>query len=205
MKKQSWIFVLLLAFMLQKATITTAHESGNNVIRIAPVSLFYGGIGGSLSYERFIDKNQKVSFYLPVHAGIRSYYIGPIPQSGADNDNYSVMIQPGIRMYPKGSNRKINFAMGASAFFTYGSENGYKGEITGLSSYVQYDKGSEMRIGTTLSPSFTAHITPKFNVGLEAFVGVSFYNKFTSNLPGVPKTGPLREMGGITFQLGYKI
>ena len=208
MKKHFGIFTILLASALLFKKNALAQDLGDNIIRLSPVTLFYGGIGGSLSFERFIDKNQKVSCYIPVHVGFRSHYIAPNRlygfSSGSDKNNYSIMIQPGIKMYPKGSHRKINFAMGASVFLTYGTENGYKSDGYGLSSFVQYDKGSEMRIGTTLSPSFTAQITPKVTVGLEAFVGVSLYNKFKNELAITSEQGPIKEMGGASFQLGYR-
>jgi hypothetical protein len=193
---------------LTNVAASKAQTLGKNVLRIAPVTFFYGGIGGSISYERFIDKNQQLSFYLPIHAGVRSYYIGQESLYGyytsADEDNYSIMVQPGIKMYPMGSHRKVNFAMAASAFVTYGTDKGYKVDLNANNYYQQYDDGREMRIGTTMSPSFTAQLSPSFNVGLEAFLGLSVYNKYKSDLFPKMSQGPLQTMAGISFQIGYR-
>lgn len=173
-----------------------------NAIRLAPVTLFYGGVGLGLSYERFIDKAQRISFNLPVYAGLRNYFIGNYVNRTESESNYSLLVNPGLRLYPRGHGRRIVYSIGPSVFLSYGTENGYKQEIS--SYYNEYSKGTEMRIGSMINNSLTFNISRKINVGLEAGIGVSLYTKLENTTMKTSRTGLIEAMGLFAFQVGYK-
>lgn len=173
-----------------------------NVIRLAPISLFYGGTGLGLSYERFIDRAQRISFHLPVYAGLRNYLIGNYTNRTNVENNYSMLVNPGIRLYPRGHGGRVVYAIGPSAFLSYGTENGYKQENANY--FNEYSKGTETRIGSMINNSFTFNISRKINIGLEAGIGVSLYTNLKNNTMQTSRRGLIEPMGLFAFQVGYK-
>lgn len=180
-------------------------HSPANVVRFSPVSFFYGGVGLGLSYERFIDKAQRVSFNLPVYGGLRNYLIGQSAGSAAESEsNFSILVNPGIRLYPRGHSRKLVYAIGPSVFLTHGTENGYQGGTDPAGNYVVYAEGTETRVGSMINNSLSFNISPKFNVGIEAGVGVSLYTRLKNNTTQISRTGLIEPMALFAFQIGYK-
>lgn len=173
-----------------------------NAIRFSPISVFYGGVGIGLSYERFIDKAQRISFNLPVYAGIRNYFIGNYQNRVDAENNYSFLINPGVRLYPRGHSRKMVYAIGPSVFMTYGTENGFKQEL--FNSFNEYSKGTEMRVGSMINNSLTFNVSPKINVGMEAGIGVSLYTSLINSSTQLNSVGVIEPMGLFSFQIGYK-
>lgn len=180
-------------------------HSPANVVRFSPVSVFYGGVGLGLSYERFIDKAQRVSFNLPVYGGLRNYLIGTSAGSAVDPEsNFSILANPGIRLYPRGHSRKVVYAIGPSLFLSHGTDNGYQTGTEPSGNYVEYAEGTETRIGSMINNSFTFNISPKFNVGIEAGLGVSLYTRLKNNTTQTSRTGLIEPMALFAFQIGYK-
>lgn len=195
------LFALLLPGLL-KAQVTEMKGQLRNVLRISPATVFYGGTGGGLSYERFLDDDRKVSVMLPVSFGLRRYMIGStsVPAQG-DDLNYSFMFNPGIRMYPKGQ-RRVSYAIGASVFVTRGSENGFTQESNGA--YNAYAESTEMRVGSLISNNLTVNISKRVNIGLEALIGCSFYSRIHNNTTSVTQREAVSQMTGIMLQVGYR-
>lgn len=194
-------FVLLLPELV-KAQATETKGQFRNVLRVSPATVFYGGTGGGLSYERFLDNDRKVSLYLPVSFGMRRYMIGKTSVPAGGNDmNYSFMFNPGIRMYPKGQ-RRVSYAVGASVFVTRGSENGFMQESNGA--YNAYAERSETRMGSLISNSLTVNISKRLNIGLEALVGCSFYSRIGNKTNSEVQREGVSQMTGIILQLGYR-
>jgi len=176
-----------------------------NVLRFAPISVFYGGVGLGLSYERFIDKAQRVSFNLPVYGGLRNYLIGQSAGSAVEPEsNFSILANPGIRLYPRGHSRKMVYAIGPSVFLSHGTDNGYQGGSDPAGNYVEYAEGTETRVGSMINNSLTFNISPKFNVGVEAGIGVSLYTRLKNNTIQTSRVGLIEPMALFAFQIGYK-
>lgn len=175
-----------------------------NVVRFSPVSVFYGGVGMGLSYERFIDKAQRVSFNLPVYGGLRNYLISSSGGAVESENNFSILVNPGIRLYPRGRSRKVVYAIGPSVFLSHGTENGYQSGNDPLGAYVEYAEGTETRIGSLINNSLSFNISPKFNVGIEAGLGVSLYTRLKNNTTQTSRTGLIEPMALFAFQIGYK-
>ncbi len=179
-------------------------HSRANVVRFSPLSVFYGGVGLGLSYERFVDKAQRVSFNLPVYGGLRNYMIGQSRSVGLVESNFSILVNPGIRLYPRGHSRKLVYAIGPSVFLSHGTENGYQGGADPAGNYVVYAEGTETRVGSMINNSLSFNISPKFNVGIEAGVGVSLYTRLKNNTTQISRTGLIEPMALLAFQIGYK-
>lgn len=176
-----------------------------NVVRFSPISIFYGGMGLGLSYERFIDKAQRISFNLPVYGGLRNYFIGQSRNTvGTVENNFSILVNPGIRLYPRGHSRKLVYAIGPSVFLSHGTENGYQGGSDPAGNYVEYAEGTETRVGSMINNSLTFNISPRFNVGLEAGLGVSLYTRLKNNTTQTSRNGLIEPMALFAFQIGYK-
>ncbi|RYE00383.1 MAG: hypothetical protein EOP54_00325 [Sphingobacteriales bacterium] len=179
-------------------------HSPANVVRFTPITVFYGGVGLGLSYERFMDKAQRVSFNLPVYGGLRNYFIGHSGSVGIVESNFSMLVNPGIRLYPRGHSRKLVYAIGPSVFLSHGTDNGYQGSTDPTGNYVEYAEGTETRVGSMINNSFSFNISPRFNVGLEAGVGVSLYTRLKNNTTQIARTGLIAPMALFAFQVGYK-
>ncbi len=210
MKLKFTILLLLLMPFGLLAQHTSAKMPFQNVLRLSPISIFYGGVGAGLSYEHFLDKERKISLMLPLSYGLRNYMIGSGSTFG-ENDklNYSLLFNPGIRMYPKGQ-RRLSYAIGASFFTTYGSENGFKQDYKGYnnlaasSSYSVYSNSTEMRLGSIISNSLTVNISKRFNIGAEVLLGCSFKTFIRDKASGTKVTESVKAMGGASLQLGYR-
>lgn len=180
-------------------------HSPANVVRFSPLSVFYGGVGLGLSYERFIDKAQRVSFNLPVYGGLRNYLVGQSAGSAVEPEsNFSILVNPGIRLYPRGHSRKLVYAIGPSVFLSHGTENGYQGDTDPSGNYVEYAEGTETRVGSMINNSLSMNISPRFNVGIEVGVGVSLYTRLKNNTTQISRTGLIEPMALFAFQVGYK-
>lgn len=197
------LLLLLLPFELWAQQESITRTPLKSVVRFAPMSIFYGGVGGGISYEHFLDKDRKISLMLPLTFGLRGYLIGDNSGALSSEDlNYSVLFNPGIRMYPKGQ-RRLSYAIGASFFTTYGSENGFKRDNSS-GAYNMYTKGTEMRLGSIISNSLTVNLSKRFNVGVEALVGCSFKTFYKDKSTNTMLSDAVKAMGGFSVQLGYR-
>src|SRR5690606_17813393 len=107
--------------MMDRARPETASRKGvkygNNILAANPLQIMTSGessytgndgpsFGFGISYERILDKNGIVSFYLPAYVGFlntNSYntYYGPNPNPTIQNKNLTnIYIMPGVKFYP---------------------------------------------------------------------------------------------------------
>ena len=209
--KQLFLFFILLAAF---PVTTSAQSSASGTVRVprnvftaAPLAVFYGGVGGGLGYERFIDRERKTSISLAAYSGIRNYLIGNYALSRTDDEraqNYSFMVLPGIKLYPRGQRRVLNYAIGTHLLLVKGSENGYKQSFTNAS-YEEFSTGSEMRVGSVISNAWSVNISPRFCIGAEALVGCSFITKIKSNQENsLNQDGGVKPMGALVLSVGYR-
>lgn len=169
-------------------------------LRLAPLSLFTGGTGAGISYEAFTDESRRVSVVLPLQFGLRNSSIGN-NMTATQEQNYSVMIAPGVRLYPMGKST-LSYVIGASLFATYGRDNGYASG--GSSSFVAYAERREMRWGSVVSNSLTLDLSPRINIGLELLYGYSFQSRFKNKQNDMNTVEGVKEMLSLNFQVGYR-
>ncbi len=103
------------------------RKSGNfakNIVAFAPFQMTESGVGGfSLSYERAIDNNDIIAFYIPAIAefNLNSY----LSAYGGTTKNYNdVMyyLMPGLKLYPTGGFGPEKYAIGPSLVIANGQK-----------------------------------------------------------------------------------
>lgn len=212
MKRRQFFLLLLLLTCFNAVSSAQNRADRNNgvplnVIKISPIAVFYGGTGGGLGYERFIDLDRKISLSMEAYVGIRNYLIGHYASSRTEEvraKNYSVMLLPGINLYPRGQRRTLNYSIGTHLLLVGGTENGYKRAFSSNNSYDEFSTGTELRVGTVLSNSISLNISPKFCLGLEGMVGCSFTTKIKSSQKEGTFSDGVSPMGAFSFSLGYR-
>jgi len=143
---------------------------GKNIIALAPVQMANEGAAGiGLHYERVLDKNNLVSFYLP----FAMIFHNEDRYNGSNyerNTNAFKYFYPGIKLYPTGSNRKVSYALGASAAlgfgrkYLYDDNNGY------------YRERDVFRAGLLINNSLNVQPTKNIYIGVELGLGFTYYD-----------------------------
>ncbi len=97
----------------------TVLNKGKNIIAFAPLQFTNpasNSVGFGLHYERALDDDAIIAFYLP---------IAFTPAAKNDSNNYDTKFgnmfwaYPGLKIYPGGHRKVVNYALGAS--FVYGT------------------------------------------------------------------------------------
>lgn len=133
-----------------------------------------GAVGVGLHYERVIDKRNIISFYLPYALNIRHYnrYNGLNYENDRAVFNY---FYPGIKVYPTGSNRRVSYAVGASAAIGFGEKYiDYYDQNRGA---WQYGKRDVFKAGLLINNSLNVQPSKKIYIGVELGLGFNYYNE----------------------------
>lgn len=178
--------------------------TGKNVLAIAPLQITERGIGVGLSYERVLDNNGMVSLYIPAvytFSNENNY-------DGSNNNDYSVQVMPGIKIYPTGYNGVIRYSVGPSIYFAYGEENytnyAYSPYYYSNGQYYTtapqyYETNNEhVTLGMLVNNTLNINPTPHLFMALELGLGVSYLNRINGIGDG---TQALVQFG---FKLGYR-
>lgn len=185
--------------MATGATALAQQQSsvyGPNIIRFMPLTAFNGGVGIGASYERILDANGKVGLNIPFSLGIRNNR-----DYTNNNMNYTFMFNPGIKFYPTGQ-RKVTYALGASLFTSFGSEDGYRYDIN--QSY-QYVNANTLEAGIMVNNYLQFNLSPKVNIGLELGVGPIYINQFKDQTNNIMYNNGLDVMGQFSFHIGFRL
>lgn len=163
----------------------TASEAryGNNIIALSPMQLtndnIQGGVGLSLSYERMLDKNGIVSFYMPAIVSFssdNSYY----GNTYNNTTHTSMYFMPGVKFYPTGSRGVVRYAVGPSFVVAFGNTG------NGTDPYGNPVSGNYNIFGFIVNNSLNIYPTPHLYLGLELGLGVSYVtnmdNSYNTNV-----------------------
>lgn len=181
------------------------EDYGNNVIAFAPMQLNNGGVGVGLSYERLLDKNGIIAFYLPVTVSFRSEDNISIVASQT-KDIYTYFFMPGIKIYPTGGKGKVRYGIGPSLAFAFDQDhqNIYLYDNNGM--IIGQDVGYKDRFTFGLMINNSLNINPieHLYLGLEMGLGFRYYESIEGgyNTTGIGSDGePLVQFG---FKAGYR-
>jgi len=178
-----------------------ASKYGKNIIALAPLQLtgdnVQSGVGLSLSYERMLDKNGIISFYMPIIASFsnnNNYYYG----NTYTNTTYtSWYFMPGVKFYPTGSRGIIRYAVGPSFVIAAGNTGQY------VDPYGNTSSGNYSIFGFMVNNSLNICPTPHLYLGLELGLGVSYItnqnNSYNSSV-GIDAN----PMVQFAFKIGYR-
>jgi hypothetical protein len=183
---------------------------GDNIICISPVYTIESDFGSDfatmndpgigISYERLLDKNGHISFYLPVvfsFASNRNFYLNS-PGSAGSGNYTSIMFMPGVKFYPAPSTQRFRYSLGASFFAMTGDEpygvydygSGTGGISSGNWRYTLYG----IMIANSLNMTVNKHLFIGFDLGS----GIPFSDNRRRNYTFIDNPVPL-------FQFGVKI
>lgn len=176
----------------------TAQQSNNtygpSMIRIMPLTAFNGGVGLGLSYERILDKDGKIGLNIPFSLGFNNN------GDYSDDLNTTFMVNPGIKFYPMG-HRKVTYALGASVFASFGSNNGYR---YNQNQNYQYVNANTLQAGIMVNNYLQFNLSPKVNIGLELGVGPAYIDQETDVTNNVTTNNGLNVMGQFSFHIGFR-
>ncbi|WP_129020148.1 hypothetical protein [Edaphocola flava] len=185
---------LLVLVMATGAATAQQNNYGPNIIRIMPLTAFNGGVGLGASYERILDKDGKIGLNIPFSLGFRN-------NGDYNNDmNATFMVNPGIKFYP-GGQRKVTYALGASLFASFGTNNGYRYDIN--QSY-QYVNANTLQAGIMVNNYLQFNLSPKVNIGLELGVGPAYIDQERDVTNHITYNNGLNVMGQFSFHIGFR-
>jgi len=177
------IAAITLAGMMTVGTLqaqsTSTSSYGSNILRLAPISVTDMGVGFGLSYEKILGKEQKVGIIFPFALLLEEgYYYDPMNNYNGKRYNSYFNFQPGVKIYPFGQ-RKVTYAVGPSLSFTYGGGSEWESSWDpGFSRQIDFTR---FRIGMLVNNYVNFQITQSFNLGLEAGLGMAYYDMTRRN------------------------
>lgn len=176
-----------------------------NSLRIAPLTTFYDGTGGGLSYGRILDKTGRWELNIPVYIGLRTsgqgYYNGIT--YGSDANNYAILFSPGVRYYVLRKPR-FNYGIGIALFGATGSDDFRVYDWNNPTSSYELMKGSMYRMGMLVQNSFDFNITDRMFIGAEIGLGPSYINHTKNKTTGYSRTTWFEFMPQATFNIGFR-
>lgn len=171
-------------------------------------------LGLGISYERVLDKNAVLSFYLPVAYSFKNNNNSSYNyNTGNYNTNKSTMlwVYPGLKVYPTGSNGIVRYAVGPSLSFGTGNRNYYTSVYDPqTSTYKDVEANQDIFVmGLLINNSLNIQPTPKLHLGLELGLGIPYYtnekapaNNATYYYTPIYSDVPLVQFN---FNIGYRL
>lgn len=167
-----------------------------NIIAFAPIQFTEAGIAGfSFSYERAIDKNSIVAFYVPVIAefntnnNYNNYYGTP-----GNTTDHMFYLAPGIKLYPTGGFGTAKYAIGPSLVIGSGTKTDWNNYYSGYSIASQ----DHFLVGMIVNQSININPTPHLYLASELGLGFTYVNQLGGINQG---TGGLVQFN---FKIGYR-
>ena len=164
---------------------------GSKVLAIAPIQFTENGlIGISASYEKAIDKNDIVSFYVPAIIEFNDQNSGA---SGAPtNPDPMFYLMPGIKLYPTGGYGLAKYAVGPSFVVADGQKT--TSSVDNFGNFT-YSVQSHFLIGMMINQSININPTPHLYIGSELGMGFTY----------IDRVGGLNQTSAFLVQFSFKI
>jgi|GEM_PF-2115428 len=176
--------------------------------------------GFGVQYERFLDRKNRFSLYLPATVSFYSIYYqrNEAPNYSADfytkEGTYNFYyFYPGIKYYPWTSNRR--FACNVGASFVVGFGQKYHASllydsITRTTSTYSIENKPVIKTGILLSNCINYMATKHIRIGVELGAGLSFENNDYKNdyinfTPARKIDDPFPDKNIFLFQFNFKI
>lgn len=145
-----------------------------NILSISPLHMTNASaVGFGISYERVLDKNSVISFYLPIVYSFKNHnnQYNSITGLYEKDKNNMIWFYPGLKFYPTGSDGVVRYAVGPMLAFG-----------TGNREYTRNDKHYDENVtimGFLVSNSLNIQPSPKLHLGLELGLGIPYYSNET--------------------------
>lgn len=185
-------------FTLQAFGQTEGRNYGNNLITVAPLSIIDKGLGIGFSYERMLDKEQKIAFVIPV-----DFVFDDLNNDNWNGDRSSNLFytyaSPGIIFYPAGL-RKVNYGIGPNLMFAYGTGDEWRFNSNGWETFESY---SNFRMGLMVNNYLLMNVKEKIAIQVNFGLGLRYINTYTYE-NNITESFPVNVMGQFKFTVGYR-
>lgn len=180
---------------------------GKNIISLAPIQMTNSSVLGiGFQYERVLDENAIISFYLPMaFANVQISHYNSQDRKTEYYYGNMTWLYPGLKIYPTGSNHIVSYAVGPSLAIGKGSVPVYNNDDsydynTGTYTNGTYRKVDKFQIGVMINNSLNIQASPKIHIGTELGLGLP-YNNQSSDKDDDYNELPLVQFN---FNLGYR-
>lgn len=174
----------------------------NNILRIAPIAAMDIGAGFGISYERILGDGT-VGLILPVNLLLQN---NNDYNNGSNNQQYYtyVYFTPGLKIYPFGQ-RRITYAVGPSLMLGYGGGKDWTQSNYPFGAYEQTQK-TLFRLGFLVNNYLNFQLTRKFNIGMEAGIGMKYIDHVNYSGPSInySENNGFDLTGQFQLTLGYR-
>jgi hypothetical protein len=164
-----------------------------NILSFAPMQMTeFGAAGFSFSYERALDVNSIVAFYVPAMMvfNLNSRYDNNTGNTVNSNDAM-FYLTPGIKLYPTGGYGLAKYAIGPS--LVIGS-----GQKTGTDNFGMTVSQSDFVLGMMVNQSLNLNPSPHLYLGLEFGLGYTYVNQLAGLSQGT------ETLVQFSFRIGYR-
>ncbi len=172
---------------------------GRNLVALAPLQFTDNGLGFSLSYERVLDKDGIISFYLPIittfNLNSGSYLNSTTNTYVNGHQDMMLYLMPGVLLYPGGSLGKVRYGIGPSVVYATGEKSDVRTDAWG-NAYEQIS--SRTMLGMMLNNSLNINPSQHIYLGLEFGIGFTYLNR----VDGINNDTRGLVQGG--FKIGYR-
>lgn len=182
-----------------KTEASTSNYYGSNILRVSPLNVYDAGIGVGLSYERLLDREQKVGLILPI-----DFIFNPNNNSNMNsNSNTYVYFSPGLKFYPAGQKR-VTYALGANLLLGMGTRTESIAQVSQNGSIFYITQESKnTRLGVVVNNYLNFNVGKNFVIGLNAGLGVLYLNKYENNINNNYNEG-MQPTGQFAFTFGFR-
>ncbi len=167
---------------------------GKTIYSLSPMQFTENGVGLSIAYEKILDKEGVVAFYMPLAATFNL-------NSSADNKEHQdamFYLMPGIKFYPTSQYGKTKYAIGPSMIFGLGQKTTVSTNYSQSSVTYDYLTRDKVMLGILVNNSVNINATQHFYLGFDFGFGFTYINKLNGENQGVNGT-----VQG-NFRIGYR-
>jgi hypothetical protein len=188
-------------------------EYGGNIISLALINLNDEGFGFGLAYERNLDQNGNIAFYLPINVCMGGLGNGNVvydPTFGGYTNTtmkrtiYQLM--PGVKFYPTGNKGKVRYAIGALVDYETGTKEveQYVYTPTFPSGYYKLGNADLEKFGIMIHNSLNMFPNAHIFIGLDLGLGLTYMNKEQDLNTGSMIEQGTTQLAQFNFRIGYR-
>jgi hypothetical protein len=181
---------------------------GRNILSIAGIQMTNESVAGvGIHYERMLDRDGIISFYLPVAFSFYqdndyNYYGSQYPGTGYEANRVFTTFYPGIKFYPGGSARRVSYSVGPSFALGFGTKfrsEEYYNQLNGQYNRTVTEE-NVFRAGFIVNNGLNIQATPHLYIGTELGLGIAYYESSDNN-SSVYNQEPMVQFN---FKIGYR-
>ncbi|MBZ0097457.1 MAG: hypothetical protein K8F30_00155 [Taibaiella sp.] len=173
---------------------------GNNILSVMPMQIT-SNVGVGMAYERVLDQNAILSFYMPVTVAFNPQGVDPVTgASNSYNNNPEWYIMPGLKFYPTGSKGVVRYGIGPNLAYVTGKRwvNEFIYDNYGNITAVDTGWRTKSALGIMITNSLNINPTAHLHLGLELGMGFTYFNKIGNRNQNVDF------LGQFGFKIGYR-